>query len=178
MYRITVGGGRSTEELVAAGGYGYAHSAVISQNFPVRVASVPAVRGIVLVHFGRELTTAEALEEAARYSCVPPTYEDALHFGAQHPGVQSRGRVVFLHPPWVGYFGRRDVLCLWSNAGRRELGLEDYDGRWGADCRFAFQRKGGVTAGSSRDIPRTRGGRRPGSAGSPGRGARRSGDTA
>ena len=31
--------------------------------------------------------------------------------------------VVFLHDPWFGFFGRRDVLCLWSNAGRRELGL-------------------------------------------------------
>ena len=137
-YRIIVGGCRSTEELVAAGGYGYSHSAVVSENFPVRFAPAHTVRDVVLVHFGRQLTTAETLEEAARRGFVPPTYEDALYFGAQHPGVQSSGPVVFLHDPWVGYFGRRDVLYLWSNAGRRELGLEDFDARWDRDCRFAF----------------------------------------
>jgi len=46
--------------------------------------------------------------------------------------------VVFLHDPWVGFFGRRDVLCLWSNAGRRELGLEGFDDTWGPRHRFAF----------------------------------------
>lgn len=137
-YRITVGGCRSTEELVAAGGYGYAHSAVVSENFPVRFASAETLRDIALVHFDRAVTTEEALAEAAPRGFVPPTYEDALCFGAQHPGVQCNGPVVFLHDPWVGYFGRRDVLCLWWNAGRRELGLEDFDTPWGTDCRFAF----------------------------------------
>jgi hypothetical protein len=46
--------------------------------------------------------------------------------------------VVFLHDPWFGFFGRRDVLCLWTNAGRRELGLEGFDARWGPEYRFAF----------------------------------------
>lgn len=143
-YRVTIGGGRSTEELVAAGRYGYAHSAIVSENFPVRLAVAPAVRDIALVHFGRVMTTAEALDAVAPCGLGPPTYEDALYFGIQHPDVQDRGPVVFLHEPWVGYFGRRDVLSLWSNAGRRELGLEDFDGRWSGDYRFAF-----LTAGRS-----------------------------
>jgi len=36
VYRITIGDGRSTEELVEAGNYGYAHSYVTSENFPAR----------------------------------------------------------------------------------------------------------------------------------------------
>ena len=71
-----------------------------------------------------------------------PTYEDALHFGAEHPEAQREHPIVFLHDPWVGYFGRRDVLSLWSNAGRRELGLEGFDDRFGQDCRFAFVASG------------------------------------
>jgi hypothetical protein len=47
---------------------------------------------------------------------------------------------VFLHDPWLGFFGRRDVLCLWSNAGRRELGLEGFDDLWRRDYWFAFIR--------------------------------------
>jgi SAM-dependent methyltransferase len=41
------------------------------------------------------------------------------------------------------------VLSLWSNAGRRELGLEGFDDRFGPDCRFAF-----VAPGSADVAPR------------------------
>lgn len=121
-----------------AGGYGYAHSAVLSENFPARHAGGPCVRHLVLLEFGRDVRAADVMAEAARRSLQPPTYEDALYFGIAHPDVQREGPILFLHEPWVGYFGRRDVLCLWDNAGRRELGLEGFDDVWGRHCRFAF----------------------------------------
>ena len=136
-YRIRRAGPRSTEQLVEAGGYGYAHSCVTSENFPSRgTAAGPAE--IVLVGFDGTVTAGEALAEAARRGLARPTYEDALHFGAEHPEAQREHAIVFLHEPWVGYFGRRDVLCLWSNAGRRELGLEGFDDTWDSRYRFAF----------------------------------------
>jgi hypothetical protein len=84
------------------------------------------------------VTAAEALAAAAALGLGRPSYEDALHFGIAHPAVQQEHPVIFLHDPWVGYFGRRDVLCLWSNAGRRELGLEGFDDTWDPRHRFAF----------------------------------------
>lgn len=135
-----MGDGRSTEALVEAGGYGYAHSCVTSDNFPARRAPAPAVRQIVLVGIGHDCTTREVMAEAARLGLEPPVYEDALYFGAAYPDVQREGPVVFLHDPWLGFFGRRDVLCLWSNAGRRELGLEGFDDVWRPGHRFAFIR--------------------------------------
>jgi hypothetical protein len=112
---------------------------VTSENFPVRAgAAAPRESEIVLVAFGRAVNAAEALAEAARLGLERPSYEDALCFGVEHPDVQQRHPVVFLHAPWVGFFGRRDVLCLWSNAGRRELGLEGFDDTWGPRHRFAF----------------------------------------
>ena len=143
-YRITVGDGRSTEQLVADGRYGYAHSAVIAENFPVSRAVIPRTREIVLIALAREATASEALVEAARRNLAAPTYDDALHFGAAHPEIQRDGPVVFLHEPWLGYFGRRDVLVLWCNAGRRELGLEGFDEVFGAAHRFAFVRPASV----------------------------------
>jgi len=138
-YRVTRGDPRSTEQLVESGRYGYAHSCVTSENFPVRAgAAAPLEREIVLLAFDREVTAAEALAEAARLGLERPSYEDALYFGVEHPDVQQQHPVVFLHDPWVGFFGRRDVLCLWSNAGRRELGLEGFDDTWGPPHRFAF----------------------------------------
>lgn len=138
-YRVTRGGPRTTEDLVEAGRYGYAHSCVTSENFPVR-AGAPSARDreIVLLAFDDTVNAAHVLGEGARLGLERPSYEDALYFGAEHPEVQLRHPVVFLHEPWVGHFGRRDVLCLWSNAGRRELGLEGFDDSWDPRHRFAF----------------------------------------
>ena len=138
-YRLPRDAGRSTEALVEAGAYGYAHSCVTSENFPVRGGRGGAESiDVVLLGFQRDVTAAEALAEAAGLGLDRPTYEDALHVGIAHPTVQQEPPVVFLHDPWFGYFGRRDVLCLWSNAGRRELGLEGFDDTWGPRYRFAL----------------------------------------
>jgi hypothetical protein len=139
-YQITIGDNRSTEELVRAGRYGHAHSAVSSENFPARHLGGPRARQLVLLESHHDVTSQEAAAEAARQGLDPPIYEDALYFGIAYPDVQRNGPVVFLHDPWAGLHGRRDVLCLWSNAGRRELGLEDFDGRWSPAYRFAFVR--------------------------------------
>jgi hypothetical protein len=138
-YRIARAGPRSTEQLVEAGGYGYAHSCVTSENFPSGAVSAGPAE-IVLIGFDGAVTASEALAEAARRGLARPTYEDALHFGAEHPEAQCAHPIVFLHEPWVGYFGRRDVLCLWSNAGRRELGLDGFDDAWSPRSLFAFIR--------------------------------------
>ena len=137
-YGITVGDGRSTEALVAAGDYGYAHSCVISENFPARHREGLRRREITLLAFEGQVTAEEVIRAAAARGLERPTYEDALHFGLEHPNVQREGPVVFLHKPWFGYFGRWDVICLWCNAGRRELGLEGFDDGFGAGYRFAF----------------------------------------
>jgi hypothetical protein len=138
LYRITVGDGRSTEKLVETGRYGYAHSCVNSENFPSRHLGGPRPRDVALLEFDHAVTSTDAMAEAAQRKLEPPTYEDALYFGVAYPDVQCQGPVVFLHDPWLGFFGRRDVLCLWSNAGRRELGLEGFDDRWSPPYRFAF----------------------------------------
>src|SRR5438552_17770242 len=74
-------------------------------------------------------------------SLARPEYEDALYFGAAYPDVQRERPVVFLHEPWLGFFGRRDVVCLWTNAGRRELGLVGFDDPRARDDRLAFVRR-------------------------------------
>ena len=59
---------------------------------------------------------------------------------ARASGVRLRERpAVFPHEPWHGYFGRRDVVRLWDNAGRRELGLEGFDEVWSTHYRIAFR---------------------------------------
>jgi len=139
-YRITTGDGRSSEDLVAAGGYAYAHSCVFSENFPARHFGGPWTRDVVLLEFDVDVSAEEAIEEAARLGLERPKYEDALYFGVAYPDVQCERPVVFLHDPWYGYFGRRDVLLLWCNVGARELGLEGFDDPLSRDYWFAFVR--------------------------------------
>jgi hypothetical protein len=141
-HEITTGDGRSTEDLVAAGASGYAHSCMTSEFFPARHVHERRVRHVVLLEFDRDVTSEEVLAEAARQGLERPAYEDGLHFGIEHPDVQRDRPVVFLHQPWFGISGRRDVLCLWTNAGRRELGLAGFDDPWSRDHRFAFVRPG------------------------------------
>jgi hypothetical protein len=139
-YRITVADGRSTEDLVSTAGYGYAHSCVTSENFPARQLGGARDREVVLLEFAAPLASHQAIAAAERLGLGRPTYEDALSFGATHPDVQRECPVVFLHDPWFGISGRRDVICLWSNLGRRELGLEGFDEQWTSGHRFAFIR--------------------------------------
>ncbi len=127
---------------MAAGRYGYAQAAVTSENFPADRAAPPRVRGIVLLEFERAVTFEEVVAVAGRLGLERPTYEDALGFGIAHPEVQRERPIIFLHEPWLGVFGRRDVLCLWHNAGRRELGLEGFDDTWAPRFRFAFVVRG------------------------------------
>ena len=140
-YRITVGDGRSTEELVSAGDYGYAHSCVISEYFPARPGPGVRTRDVILLEFDADVTADDAIAEAARLGLARPEYEDALYFGAAYPDVQCRRPVIFLHDPWFGLYGGQDVICLWSNAGRRELGLQRIQNSWSRDYRFAFVRR-------------------------------------
>ena len=96
-YPINAGDGRSTEELVEAGNYAWAHSQAVTANFPVRRFGMDGAREIVLLGLGRQVTTEEMIAEASRKGLERPTYEDALYFGVQHPQVQLDGPVAFLH---------------------------------------------------------------------------------
>ncbi len=125
---------------MAAAKYGYCHSQVISDNFPARPFRGKTVREIVLLSFDHAVSSKEATAEAAKQGLERPFYEDALYFGIDYPDVQLEGPVAFLHDPWLGNHGRRDAICLWNNAGRRELGLEGFDDLWPPNYRLAFVR--------------------------------------
>jgi hypothetical protein len=118
------------------------------------------MREVVLLEFAQSVTSEEAVGEAIRLGLERPIYEDALAFGAAHPAVQVERPVVFLHDPWFGFFGRRDVISLWCNAGRRELGLEGFEGPWTTDWRFGFVRALARSAVPER-LARTRASRVP-----------------
>ena len=114
-YRITLGDGRSTEELMAAAKYGYCHSQVLSDNFPARPFNGKKVREIVVLTFDRPMSSEDATAEAAKQGSERPYYENALYFGIKYPEAQLGTPVAFFHDPGLGNHGRRDAICLWRN---------------------------------------------------------------
>jgi hypothetical protein len=117
-YRISRDGPRSTEQLVEAGGYGYVHSCVTSDNFPVRaMPGGPRVSEIVLLGFEGDVTTAEALAEAARRRLERPTNEDALHFA--HTGHNVRDVRATLRDPYAADALRARSRCPCSACAAR-----------------------------------------------------------
>ncbi len=103
-------------------------------------------REIVLLSFDHPISSNNATAEAAKQGIERPYYEDELYFGIKYPEIQLDGPVAFLHDPCLGNHGRRDTICLWNNAGRRELGLEGFDDLWEPDYRLAFVRPDGDSA--------------------------------
>ncbi len=81
VYSITIGDGRTTEELVAAAKFGYCHSQVISDNFPARPFNGKINREIVLLSFDHPVSSEEATAEADKQGLERPYYEDAFNFG-------------------------------------------------------------------------------------------------
>jgi hypothetical protein len=93
------------------------------------------------------MSSEDSTAEAAKQSLEHPYYEDAFYFGIKYPEAQLEAPVAFLHDPWLGNHGRRDAICLWSNEGRRELGLEGFDDLWPEHYRLAFVRPAGTDSG-------------------------------
>ena len=118
-YDITVGDGRSTEELVAEANYVYSHSQVSSDNFPTGLFTGEMSREIVMLSFGHPVSSEEITAEAAKQGLDRPYLLRFPLFGVKCPDVQLDGSVAFLHDSWLGNCGRRDTMCHWNNAGRR-----------------------------------------------------------
>ena len=95
VYHITLGDGRTTEELVAAASYGYCHSQVFSDDFPARLFNGETPREIVLLTFDRPVSSEEATAEAAKQGLKRPYYEDALYFGSSTRRSSWTGRWPF-----------------------------------------------------------------------------------
>ena len=93
-YDITVGDGRTTEELVAETNYGYSHSQFFSDNFPTRPFTGEMSREIVLLSFDHPVSSEEATAEDAKQGLDRPyLWRCPLFWGQipRRPVRRSRG---------------------------------------------------------------------------------------
>jgi hypothetical protein len=140
IFQLIVGQHKTTEEAVAAGKYDWTNDNANSRNFPYRTRTA-GKKEVVLLESEYDLTSEQVLAEAEKQGLARPDYEDALDFGEQHPDIQRKWPVVFLHEPWQDSAGYRIVVVLHSYSSGRRLDLHYFDIKWNRCYRFAFVRK-------------------------------------
>ena len=138
IFRISIGGNRTTEQVVVAGGYNYANPNINSKLFPMRRRA--GKRDIVLVPMPSDFTLEEALAKLVELNLDRPTYEDGLFLGEQHPEKQMERPIMFPHEPVV-VGGVPGVVDRWSRGGGRRLNLDWAGRRWDSFVLVAGVRK-------------------------------------
>ena len=140
IFRVNVGGNRTTEQVVAAGKYSYANSWINSKNFPWRRRQGKKTVELLDMSehgFSSTYSFADALAVLQKLGLARPVYEDGLLFGEQHPEKQRERSIMFPHEPILGANGNPYVVYLWSFAGFRKLDLSWAGSGWGVDTLVA-----------------------------------------
>ena len=139
VFRLKSNENCTTEKMIIAGNYDYVNRNVNGKNFPMR-PRLAGTRIIEMIKFNHESTSEDVIAEAKRRGLERPTYEDALNFGEQFPEKQKKQSLPFLHEPWRGPGGRRDVIVLDGGPSGRGLSLGWFGGKWARRCAFPFVR--------------------------------------
>jgi hypothetical protein len=140
LFPLTVNYDLPLTEAVEAGMYQGVHSAITSQNFP-STRHGQAQLEIILVRYGRRMTSEEVLCELEKEALRPAELPEFLAFGAEYPEIQRQFSVVGLGSVWRDKKGYRNVPCLYEASEARYLDLHWWDDGWYSYSRFAAIRK-------------------------------------
>jgi hypothetical protein len=140
IYRVSIPYGQSIEQLLEMGHYDIPSPYLNDLDFQRTDRGGEWVREIELVHFGRNISTDDALGGIEQRGLRPSNVTELLTFGASHPDVQREFPVVALGEIFPHPHGARNVVALGTLGEPRcvfvWLALD-----WHDACRFAAIRK-------------------------------------
>lgn len=139
IFRINVGGNRTTEKVVLAGKYRWSNSHINSWLFPWRRRQGKRTVELVDMNehgFTSDYSLDDALAVLTKLGLERPVYEDGLLFGEQHPEKQRKRRIMFPHEPVV-VDSHLSVVFLSGGSGVRLLNLRRTDPRWNSSLLVA-----------------------------------------
>ncbi len=139
-FEIEVDGTKTLEQLIADGRYDWKSSDIKKKNFPIK-NETKRTATIELFHFGKNISSEDAIKEMEKEGFQPATIEELLALGAKHPDLQREFPIIALGSVWHDCDGDRGVPGLGLGGGGRGLGLYDWGGAWGGRFRFAGVRK-------------------------------------
>ena len=136
--RIAVDYGKSFEQMVASGDYGWVGGDVTPQNFPISGSGSQELEAR-LFHLDRFVSSEEAVREiVARDKARPWSPGRAEHlfaFGARYPLEQQKSPLVALGSTCT-VKGKRGVICLYGGGGKRMMRVDAWDGDWASVFGF------------------------------------------
>lgn len=139
-FAVTVNRDLSLADMIAAGQYDWLDSGITAERFPVSGSGASEVE-IVLVHFGRDMSTDAVLKELDVRGYRPAKIEELLALGAAQPELQRQYPIIALASVWRDPRGYRRVAYLDGTGAERYLRLHWYVHGWRDVCRFAAIRK-------------------------------------
>ena len=126
---------KSLKNLIELLKFDFVNDSITKENFPD-----DGRRGKVeIIDFEKKITSEEAIKEMDLKEYRPATAYELLIWAKDD--WNGKDCIMALGSQWRRPDGDLDVLCLWGNAGRRELGLYWVDRGWDGRYRFAFVRK-------------------------------------
>ena len=139
-FRVLVDYSKSLTEMIQAGKYDWKNDDITSGHFPIE-GSGQQEKEVVFFHFGRDISSNDAIAEMEKAGYRPARIEELLALGASQPELQKQFPFVGLGSAWQHPGGSRHVPCLgWHGVGRG-LGLRWFGRGWRENWRFAAVRK-------------------------------------
>lgn len=126
----------SLSDMIKVGQYNWVNSDVSEKNFPRNSATNGQVTTKAeLLHFGRDISSDDALAEMGKLRFRPATLEELLAFGAKYPEVQREFPIVALGSV-CSLHGVRRVPILDRGVSERGLRLYWFVNAWYGYYRF------------------------------------------
>jgi hypothetical protein len=131
---LAVDYGKALADMISAGKYEWKNSDITAARFPVEGTGTKNFR-TKLFHFGRHISSEDAVAAMETENFMPATHVHGLAFGATFPDEQRKYPIACLGSyAWVS--GHRYVVCLSRVGGVRYLDLCDWYGGWVGRWRF------------------------------------------
>lgn len=130
---------KSKRELINAGKYGYVDSRLMHGEFPVKGSGTGRIQ-ILIVNFGRPMTSAEILNELEEMKLRPINFRELLAIGKQYPNLQRNFPIVALGSAiWKDAAGAEYCGILSKFQKERWIGvsyLNENKYYWKSECCF------------------------------------------
>jgi hypothetical protein len=139
-FPIAIDYGMGVEKLVMLGQYNWSNNDITSKHFSTKQTGKVDIT-IELVHFGRNISSKEAIKELDRMGLRPAEACELLKFGEKYPDVQREFLINALGSVWRYLDGYRNVVCLGGSGAGRFADLRWLESGWFGSWRFAAVRK-------------------------------------
>lgn len=138
IFTLEVNYDQSAEEALGAGNYDSVNENLAGEHFPSTRGGIEQVV-VHLIHFGRQMTSEEVLEELDKQGLRSATIEELLALGADPhtKDLQRQFPTVALGSVLTYPSGHRYAPALWGGDRDRCASLHWFDSGWFSGYRFA-----------------------------------------